>query len=282
MPWRSMRVRAAFLRAFSYTALLVGGCLVVLPFFWMISTALKYKMDVYLYPPVWIPWPMHFENFADGLTAYPFGRYFVNSFFISISVALGTLASCSLAGYGFARLRFPGRNVIFIALLATTMLPSVATLIPLFIMFQRMGWLNTYKPLIVPSFFGNAFYIFLMRQFFMGIPRELADAAKMDGCSSLGIYARVIMPLSKPVIATVTIFTFMDTWNDFMGPLIYLNNPLQRTVALGLAYFSMTKIGPLLSILMAVSLVAVLPTVLLFFFAQRLFIQGIVFTGVKG
>jgi multiple sugar transport system permease protein/sn-glycerol 3-phosphate transport system permease protein len=188
-----------------------------------------------------------------------------------------------LAAYGLARLRAPGKDVFFVILLGTMMLPYTVTMIPVFMVFNTLKWVDTFKPLIVPAFFGNIFYIFLLRQFFLTIPHELEDAARIDGCSSLMIYLRIVLPLSLPALATVTIFQFMDSWNDFLGPLIYLSDEMHRTIALALAYFlGSAKIGPQMHLMMAVSFVALIPPLLLFFFAQRLFIQGIVFTGVKG
>jgi len=253
------------------------------PFFWMISTSLKKQWDVYQFPPVWIPSPPQWQNYSQALTVYPFQTYLLNTLTIVLFTVTGTLLSCSLAAYGFARLRAPGRDVIFVVLLGTMMLLYTVTMIPVFMLFNRLHWVDTFKPLIVPSFFGSAFYIFLLRQFFLSIPRELEDAARIDGCSPLMSYWRIVLPLSKPALATVAIFTFMDSWNDFLGPLIYLSDESHRTLALALAYFQgSARIGPQMHLMMAVAFVILIPPLLLFFFAQRLFIQGIVFTGVKG
>ena len=267
----------------AYLILISGGIVIMIPFFWMISTSLKKQWDVYQFPPVWIPNPVQWQNYVQALSVYPFELYVLNTLRIVFFTCLGTVLSCSLAAYGFSRLRAPGRDLFFVILLGTMMLPYTVTMIPIFMVFNALKWVDTFKPLIVPSFFGNIFYIFLLRQFFLTIPRELEDAARMDGCSSFMIYWRIILPLSLPAIATVTIFQFMDSWNDFLGPLIYLSDESHRTVALALAYFQgSARIGPQMHLLMAVAFVALIPPLLLFFFAQRLFIQGIVFSGVKG
>ena len=268
---------------FTYLILIGGALVIMIPFFWMLSTSLKKQWDVYQFPPVWIPNPPQWQNYVQALSAYPFLLYVFNTLRVVVFTCFGTALSCSLAAYGFSRLRAPGRDLLFIILLSTMMLPYTVTMIPVFMAFNTLKWIDTFKPLIVPSFFGNVFYIFLLRQFFLTIPHELEDSARIDGCNSLMIYWRIILPLSKPALATVSIFQFMDSWNDFMGPLIYLSDESHRTVALALAYFQgSAKIGPQMHLLMAVSFVALIPPLLLFFFAQRLFIQGIVFSGVKG
>jgi ABC-type glycerol-3-phosphate transport system permease component len=265
------------------TLLLIGGIIILFPFFWMISTSLKKQWDVYQFPPVWIPNPPQWQNYVQALSVYPFYLYVINTMRIVILTCLGTALSCSLAAYGFARLRAPGRDVMFVIFLSAMMLPYTVTMIPMFMVFNSLKWVNSFKPLIVPAFFGNIFYIFLLRQFFLTIPRELEDAARIDGCSSFMIYWRILLPLSTPALATVMIFQFMDSWNDFLGPLIYLSDESNRTVALALAFFQgSARIGPQMHLMMAVAFVALIPPLLLFFFAQRLFIQGIVFSGVKG
>jgi multiple sugar transport system permease protein/sn-glycerol 3-phosphate transport system permease protein len=267
----------------AYLILGGGAIVIMIPFFWMISTSLKKQWDVYQFPPVWIPDPPQWQNYSQALSVYPFHLYVLNTLRIVVFTCLGTVLSCSLAAYGFSRLRAPGRDLFFVILLGTMMLPYTVTMIPVFMVFNSLKWVDTFKPLIVPAFFGNIFYIFLLRQFFLTIPRELEDAARIDGCNTLMIYWWVILPLSLPALATVTIFQFMDSWNDFLGPLIYLSDESHRTVALALAYFmGSARIGPQMHLMMAVAFVALIPPLLLFFFAQRLFIQGIVFTGVKG
>jgi multiple sugar transport system permease protein/sn-glycerol 3-phosphate transport system permease protein len=264
-------------------AIAAGAVLILIPLLWMISTSLKEQLDVYVFPPRWIPSPPQWGNYAEVLQVAPFGRYLVNSAFVSGLTVVGSVLSCSMAGYSFARLRAPGRNVIFLLLLSTLMLPGAVTIVPTFIVFQKLDWLNSFKPLIVPAFFGNAFFIFLLRQFFLTIPLELEDAARIDGASAVQIFTKIILPLSKPALVTVAIFSFIGSWNDFFGPLIYLNSEDMYTVALGLANFSGSdRVGPQMHLLMAGSFMAIIPVLIVFFVAQRLFIQGIVFTGIKG
>jgi len=278
------RKRAGLLgRALIYTLLIVGAGVLLIPFFWMVSTSLKEQWDAYQFPPVWVPNPPQWQNYPMALTLAPFHVYFANTVRIVAFTVVGTLLSSSLAAYAFARLRAPGRDSVFLVLLATMMLPYAITMVPVFMLFNALGWVNSYKPLIVPAFFGNVYYIFLLRQFFLTIPRELEQAARIDGCNSFRIYWNIMLPLSLPALATVSIFQFMDSWNDFLGPLIYLRDEPLRTIAVGLAYFvGSNRVGPQMHLMMAASFVALLPELILFFFAQRLFIQGIVFTGVKG
>jgi ABC-type glycerol-3-phosphate transport system permease component len=260
-----------------------GAFIISIPLAWMISTSLKRPGDVYLYPPRWIPIPPQWRNYATVLEVVPFVRYVQNSLFVSSLTVVGSLLSCSAAGYSFARLRSPGRGVIFAMLLSTMMLPGAVTIVPTFVIFQKLGWLNTFKPLVVPSFFGNAFFIFLMRQFFLTIPVELEDAARIDGANTLQCFASIMLPLAKPALATVAIFAFIWSWNDFFYPLIYLNSEDMYTVALGVANFrGSARVGPQMHLLMAASFMATVPVLLIYFFAQRLFIQGMVFTGIKG
>ena len=269
--------------ALSYTLLLVGAAVVLLPMAWMLSTSLKTLGQTYIFPPQWIPSPPLWGNYVAALTAFPFLQYAWNSTIVCACVIAGTLLSCSLAAYGFARLRAPGRNVLFYVILATIMLPATVTLIPLYTVFVNLGWLNTFRPLIVPAFFGNAFYIFLLRQFFLGIPPELEEAARIDGASYLGIWRRIMLPLARPALIAVAIFSFNDTWNDYLTPLIYLTDPTKYTVAVGLTYFQGdARTATQINQLMAASFVALIPLLVIFFFAQRIFIKGIVFTGVKG
>jgi ABC-type glycerol-3-phosphate transport system permease component len=249
----------------------------------MISTSLKRPGDVYLYPPVWFPAVPQWGNYAEVMRVADFGRYFLNSALVSSLTVIGSVLSGAMAGYSFARLRSPGRNLIFVILLSTLMLPDTVTIVPRFVVFQRLDWLNTFYPLIVPAFFGNAFYIFLLRQFFMTIPPELEDAARIDGASSQQIFLRIMLPLAIPALVTVAIFSFIGSWNDFFHPLIYLNSSDMYTVALGVANFQgSTRVGPQMQLLMAASFLATLPVLIVFFLAQRFFIRGIVFTGIKG
>ncbi len=252
-----------------------------LPFYWLLSTALKPDAQVFAMPPVWVPHPIVWQNFPRALRYIPFWLYLRNTVFICVSTVFGTLISCSLVAYSLAKIQWRYRKVVFSSLLVSLILPAQVTLIPTFTIFKWLGWINTFKPLILPSFLGSAFYIFLLRQFFMTIPNELSDAARIDGCSETGIYWRVILPLAKPALATVALFTFVGGWNDFMGPLLYLNDDRLYTLALGLQQF-VSQHGAEWSMLMAASTVMTLPIMVLFFFAQRTFIQGVTLTGIKG
>ncbi len=270
-----------FGKIISYSLLILGSILVLIPVFWMVSSALKPNYQIFVFPPQWIPNPIQWNNFVKAMTSLPFGTYFQNTMIIEVGTIVGTLLSCSIVAYGFARLDAPGRNFWFIVLLSTMMLPGVVTMIPVYLIFRQLGWVNTFLPLIVPNWFGSAFFIFLMRQFFMTIPRDFEEAARIDGANTWQILTRIVFPLSKPALATVTIFTFMGVWNDFMGPLIYLNKPNTYTLALGLNFFKGQYTSDW-NMLMAASLVMMLPLVILFFAAQKAFIEGITLTGVKG
>ena len=262
-----------------------GAVVMMLPVAWLISTSLKEPGQIFRFPPEWIPNPVRWRNYPDALTALPFERYILNTLFITGSNMIGVLRSASLAAYGFARLRFPGRDVIFWMLLSTLMLPQAVILIPRYIEFRQLGWIDTYRPLIVPNFFGaglsSVFYIFLLRQFFRTIPRELSDAAKIDGASEFRIYWQMIMPLSRPALAVVLIFTFLDNWNNYLEPLIFLSSPDKFTVALGLTSFRGLYTTQW-HLLMAASTVMIVPVVLLFFLLQRYFVRGVVLSGMKG
>ena len=264
-----------------YLILLSGGLLILVPLWWMISTSLKRPAEVFTFPPTFLPETLRWQNYVDIFEKAPFGRYFLNTAYVVFMDMVGTLLSASMVGFAFARLRWHGRDLFFILTLATMMLPGAVTLIPRYLIFKELHWLDTFLPLWVPSFFGYPFFIFLMRQFYATIPYELDDAARMDGCSDFGVWWRINLPLTLPALAACGIFTFNATWNDFLGPLIYLSSQNKLTLALGLMAFR----GPHATdfhYLMAASTIAMLPVVVLFFFAQKYFIQGIVFTGVKG
>jgi multiple sugar transport system permease protein len=281
--WRTRRSGDSRARLLTLVLLCLGTVLIMVPFYWMLSTAFKDPSQVYAYPPQWIPNPVRYQNFADAASLVPLWTFARNSAVIVIGVMAGTLLSCSLAAYGFARLRAPGRNLIFFVLLATLMLPSTVTLVPTYIGFNKLGWINSFAPLIVPAFFGSPFYIFLLRQFYMTIPRDLEESARLDGASSFRIWWNIILPLSKPVLATVAVFTFFATYNDFFGPLIYLNDQSKQTVAVALSYFTGSPtVGPQMHLLMAMATLAIVPSLLMFLLAQRYFVQSIVTTGLKG
>jgi multiple sugar transport system permease protein len=253
----------------------------VFPLFWMLSTSLKPTIEQMRWPPVWIPHPFDFANYPQAMNFEPFLHYVLNTLYYGLFSVVGTLLSSSVVAYGFARVNWPERNFLFIVMLATLMLPFQVTMVPLFVLFKTLGWVGSFKPLIVPAFFGSAFNIFLLRQFFLTIPFSLSEAAYMDGASEFTIFLRIIIPLAKPALATVALFQFIYAWNDFMGPLIYLNNQSLYTVSLGLQTY-VSSYGTQWGLLMAASAVATLPIILLFFLTQRTFIQGISLTGVKG
>ena len=253
----------------------------LLPILWMFTTSLKDSSQVMAYPPIWFPWPPKWDNYEIAVKAIPFLLYLRNTVTICVFTIIGTLISSTLVAYSLAKIPWPGRNGLLLLILSTMMLPFPVTMIPLFITFGKLGWINTFKPLIVPSFLGNAFYIFLLRQFFMTIPAELSDAARIDGASELGIFWRIILPLSRPVLAVVALFQFLGAWNDFLGPLIYLHSNEKYTLAIGLQMYRTTNYVEW-ELLMAASTLVVIPILVLFFFAQRTFIEGIAITGIKG
>lgn len=269
-------------KAFVMIMLFLGVVVIMIPFVWMISVSLMNQAEVYAAPPKWIPSQFLWRNYYDAVTTIPFMRLLRNSLYVVIGRLIGSVLSASLVAYGFARLRAPDSDWLFVVVLATMMLPSSVTLIPQFIIFTKLGWVNTFKPLIVPAWFGGGAYnIFLLRQFFMTIPLDYDDAARIDGCGYFRTWWQIILPLSAPALATVSIFNIMYSWNDFMGPLIYLRSMTESTLALGLYFFRGTY-NPDWNQLMAISVLLILPMVAMFFFAQRLFIQGVVISGVKG
>jgi multiple sugar transport system permease protein len=262
--------------------LAVGGVLMMVPFIWMLSTSLKPYAQVFAYPPEWIPQPVLWSNYLYTVTTIQFGTFYENSLKISVLVTLGQLFTCSLAGYTFARLRFPGRNAILLGYIGTLMIPGQVTMIPIFIVMRTIGLLNTQAAVILP-FLASPFGTFLFRQFYLTMPVELEDAAKIDGCSYFGIYRRIFVPLSKPALATVGVFTFLGSWNDFLWPLIMLQDKSLMTITVGLAEFRNEMYGVAQwQYMMAGAMISVLPILIVFIFAQRLFVQGIALTGIKG
>jgi ABC-type glycerol-3-phosphate transport system permease component len=266
-----------------HVILIAGAVVVLIPLAWMLSTSLKVPSQVNKFPPIWIPNPVVWSNYISAVTIFPVPFYiFVrNSLFMSLSVTIGTVMSNAIVAFAFARLRFRGSRVLFLVVLSTMMLPGQVTMIPLFIMFSKLGWVNTYNPLIIPSFFGSAYFIFLLRQFYATIPREMDDAARIDGCGILGTFFRIILPMSKAAVGITAIFAFSWSWNEFLGPLIYLSKMETFPLAIALSYLRGTY-RVLWSELMVVSFIAMVPPLILFFVAQRSYIQGIVITGVKG
>lgn len=278
------RFLAAMTRSFptrmAYVALIALALSMLLPFLWMLSTSLMTDLEVYQYPPRLLPAQPRWENYTEAMSYQPFGRYFLNSVLITALAVLGQLFFCSLAAYAFARLQFKWRDKIFALYLATMMVPAMVTLIPVFLIINAFGWMNTYAALITPSL-SSVWGIFLLRQFFLTIPKELEEAARIDGASDLMIYWRVVLPLSKPALATLAIFAFMATWRDFLWPLLVTNRTEMRTVEVGIAAFS-SQYSVDWTHQMAAAVVVMFPIVLVFFFAQRYFIRGITLTGLKG
>ena len=263
-------------------ALLLGLSIVfLLPFFWMVSTSLKHEQDVFAYPPSFIPNSFRWENYVDGWTLLPFNTFLRNSVIVTTANVVGNLISCSLVAYGFARLRGRGKNFLFLLLLATIMIPREVTIVPRFLLFSELGLVNTLWPLILPAWFGFPFFIFLLRQFFMTIPRDLDDAARIDGASHLRILWDVILPLSRPALATVAIFAFIGNWTNLLDPLIYIRSTELYTLALGLNLFRGQNFTQF-NMLMAVSILTLIPVLLVFFFAQRIFVRGVTLTGMGG
>ena len=272
--------------AFNFTMLCGLGVLMALPFFWMLSTSLKVEQQVYLFPPIWIPNPWAWENYRISLfDILPFTRFFLNTIYITVTATVGAVLSSSMVAFAFARLRWPGRDKVFLLVLATMMVPTYSTIVPRFILFRHLDWVDTFWPLIVPLWFGgSAFFIFLMRQFYMTIPIDLDEAAGIDGCSEFRIWWSIILPLSRPALATITILSFMARWNDFFDPLIFLNTMENFTVALGLNMFraAIEIYGVRYHWLMAASVTVLLPGLIIFFFFQKTFVQGVVMSGIKG
>jgi len=260
--------------------LVIMALLFLIPFAWLVSMSLKPNSQVFATSIIWLPHPVMWSNYAGALSQFPFLRYFTNTMIICTFVVIGSTASSAFVAYGFARVQWPGREVLFVVVLATLILPVQVTLIPQFLLFRGLGWVNTYLPLIVPTFFGNAFFIFLFRQFYLGLPLELSDAARIDGCNDLRIFAQIILPLSRPVLATAAIFSFIGAWSDFLGPLIYLNDANKYTLSIGVQ--QVIGQAPNWTQLMAIGVLMTLPILILFFFVQRTFIAGISFSGIKG
>lgn len=280
---RGLRFQRLVTKIVVFIILSLAAIAFLLPFAWMISTSLKPKSQIFVYPLIWIPDPPMWGNYAKALNnpSFQYFLFFGNSLYYAVLSTVGIVVSCSLVAYAFARLQWWGRDIWFVITLATLMIPYPVTLIPLYLIFSKIGWVNSFKPLIVPNFMGTAFFIFLLRQFFLTIPMDLSDAAKIDGASEFQIYRRIIMPLAKPALATVALFTFLYTWNDFLGPLIYLTDGDKYTLAVGLAAFR-GQFRTQWDLMMAAATVVTAPIVIVFFFAQKQFIEGITLTGIKG
>ncbi len=263
--------------------LFVVACTIVFlfPLYWMLATSVKTNAQVFHLPPIYWPSPFKWSNYSDALGQFPFLRYVANTLRIALPVALGATLSSAVVAYGFSRLRWKGRNQVFYLVLATLMIPNWVTLVPLYIVFDHLGWVNTYKPLIIPDWFGDPFSIFLLRQFFLRQPQELIDAARVDGASHFRVFAQIVLPLARPALAVVALFAFINSWTDFFTPLVYLSNPDKYTLQLGLfSFFSQHFVN--WPGFMAASITVLAPVAILFFLAQRTFIEGITFTGLRG
>lgn len=281
---RMVRRKEITTKTVAYFFLMLGALTMILPFLWMLTTSLKDLDAIYIQPKNWtqmfIPTTLIWQNYVKAFEVVPFARFYLNSVFVAICVTAGQVFTSSLAAYAFARLQFPGRDKIFFAYLATMMIPGSVTMIPVFILMKVFNWIDTYKALIIPSMF-TAYGTFMLRQFFMTLPRDLEDAAKIDGCGFFGIYWKIILPLSKPALATLTTFTFMGNWGSFMWPLVVTNSMEMRTLPIGLESFK-TMYSTDWNLLMAGSVMAMLPIIITFIFNQRYFIEGVKLSGIKG
>ncbi len=281
-PWISRkRVRNLLRSVLTHAALIPAAVIFLLPFLWMLSTSLKTDEQLFVFPPIWIPHPVAWWNYPNTVTYITFFLYLRNTLIVALTSTVGELIACSLVAYSLARINWPGRQILFIITVATLMLPFQVTLIPLFLLFKRIGWVGDFRPLIIPHFFGSGLYIFLLRQFFMTIPTELSEAARIDGASEFRIYWSILLPLAKAALATVAIFEFIARWRDYLGPLIYLSDQKLFVLSLGLYEYS-SQYGREWGLLMAASVLITLPIILLFFFLQKVFVQGIALTGIKG
>lgn len=271
-------------KVISYSLLGILAVITLFPLFWMFSTSLKSLQEISVFPPVMFPPQPRWDNYVDATTFVPFGRYAINTVVIAVFYIIGNLLSASLVGYGFARLRFPGRNILFTVMISTLLMPLIVRLVPLFLLYKQLGWLNTPLPLIAPGFFGEAFFIYLMYQYFRSIPQELIDAARIDGASEVAIWLRIMVPLSVPALVAIAIFAFQRSWNDFLAPLVFLTKKSSWTLSLGLVSFT-GGTGESVAYwhyLMAMSTMMVAPMIIIFLFAQRYFVQGVITSGMKG
>jgi multiple sugar transport system permease protein len=275
--------------AWTHVALILLSVVFLIPFFWLISTSLKPLPDTVAQPPIWIPKSPQWHNFKDAFVYdsdrvgyIPFLYYTRNTILLCWLNVVGTVFSSALAAYGFARLRWRGREIFFFVTLATMMIPFPVLMVPIYALFKSLGWIGTFRPLWVPAFFGSAFNIFLLRQFFRGLPFELSEAATIDGATEWRIFTEVVVPLAKPALGVVALFTFLSTWTDFLGPLIYLIDQKTFTLSLGLQFYQSQNGGTKWNLLMAATTIVILPVIVLFFFTQKLLIRGIALTGLKG
>ena len=279
----AMGIRYTARRLLIHLVLVSGGLLMLVPFFWLLSSSLKAPNEIFVFPPKWIPDPVRWVNYREVFEFVSVVRYTVNTIMIAFFSTLGVVLSSSLAAYSFARLRFKGRNLMFGLILSTLMLPYVVTMIPVFILFTRLGWVGSFLPLIVPDWFGGPIYVFLLRQFFRTIPLELEDAARIDGASRPRIFAQIILPLARPALTVVVVLALLFNWNDFLVPLIYLQKRKMYTLALGLNALQHFEGGlDYTHYVMVLATLMVLPVIAIYFRAQRAFGEGIILTGLKG
>ncbi|HEX4204302.1 MAG TPA: carbohydrate ABC transporter permease [Ktedonobacteraceae bacterium] len=280
---RPLLEQERMIRASTFVVLIILSCILLFPIAWMLSTSLKLPSDVFRIPIQWFPHPIAWGNYPQAIQDFPFWTFLGNTLFYCISDTIIVVATSAISAYAFARLRWRGREVVFVLMLATMMIPFPVTMIPTYLIFKWLGWLNSFKPLILPDLTASPFYVFLLRQFFLTIPNELSEAAFIDGASHLRVFWQVMLPLAKPALLVVAIFTFTSDWNNFLGPLIYLNDQSKYTLALGLQAFQGSQWhGAHYELMMAAALLMTLPMVVLFFVAQKYFVQGITMTGSKG
>ena len=282
MTAKTYRLTTIFQRSILHTGLILVGISCLIPFVWMVSTSFKEPFQVFTYPPEFIPNPWTLTGYQNLVDKVPISNWVLNSIVVTVTITVCQLLFSSLAAYSFARIQFPGREIIFMAYLATMMIPGQVTLIPTYILIKTFGWIDTMYALTMPYLFGSAFGTFLLRQFFLTIPTELEDAARIDGAGYLSTYFRIILPLSKPALATLGVFVFLFFWNDFLWPLIVINTDENRTLPVGLAVLSRGYFGTDWTLLMAGTVISLLPILIVFFMAQRYFVQGITLTGLKG
>jgi multiple sugar transport system permease protein len=278
----SKRIRQNFGKTLIHIYLILISLTIILPIFWMVVTSLKQTGSELTFPPQWIPKPFVWQNYLTVMNSLPFLKFVENSVLIAGLCTIGQVVVGSMVAFSFAQIKFPGRDKLFLVCLSSIMLPEAVLLVPTFIMFSKFGWIDTILPLVVPAFFGGkAFYIFLARQFFIGIPNDLFDAARVDGCGSLRLWWNIAMPLSKPMLITIALLRFLAEWNDFMGPMLYLRSMENRTLAVGL-YTFLSQYGAEWNYLMAATTIMALPLVIVFLFTQRYFVEGIATTGLAG
>jgi multiple sugar transport system permease protein len=284
-PGRRRGLDDILVRVLIYALLALGVAIVLIPFFWMLSTSLKDESDLFTYPPEWIPDPIRWVNYKEAWQVLPFDRFLINTLFMTVLAMIAEIVTAAIVAYGFARFRFPGRNVLFIVLLSTMMLPGILTLIPKFVMWRSVDRIDTFTPLTVAAWFAwGPSFIFLLRQFFMTIPREIEEAAIVDGASTIQVFWQIMLPLVKPALLAIGVLSFQANWNNFEGPLIYLNTLEKYPLVLGLQFFgaSLSREAPQWHLMMAMSTVMAAPILLLFFLAQRYFIEGLTVGAVKG